>query len=220
MISIDDMTIFAVNGADGTNRDWVNLLAFQQSKVNFSEVILFSHIDDFSSEMKNCGIRLEYIPPLDYSGYGEFCIYGLKDRIYTGYSIGVQLDGFIVNEDLWTDEFLAYDYIGAPWSRANLEWSYSNFLTPPPGWTYEMGPLMDWNVGNSGFCLRSRKFIEEIAKLPKEDVVMVSNDAATSITHRGRLESVGIKYADAQTACEFSVEAKHVENCVIPEQSF
>ena len=27
----------------------------------------------------------------------------------------VQDDGFIINKNLWDEEFLSYDYIGAPW---------------------------------------------------------------------------------------------------------
>lgn len=41
---------------------------------------------------------------------------GLMPRVITtDFNIAVQADGFAVNLDAWDDDFLNYDYIGAPW---------------------------------------------------------------------------------------------------------
>lgn len=39
----------------------------------------------------------------------------LNKYIETDYVLIVQYDGFILNPKAWMDEFLEYDYIGAPW---------------------------------------------------------------------------------------------------------
>ena len=57
-------------------------------------------------------------------------------------------DGFAVNREAWTDEFLEYDYIGAPWpKRVMKEWNSTN------------------RVGNGGFCLRSKRLIDYLPKI-------------------------------------------------------
>jgi hypothetical protein len=57
------------------------------------------------------------------------------------YNIIVQSDGYAVNSQAWTDEFLEYDYIGAPW----LWWG-------PP----------NEQVGNGGFSGRSRRLYDAL----------------------------------------------------------
>ena len=52
------------------------------------------------------------------------------------YNLIIHADGFAVNPEAWTDEFLNYDYIGARWG--------------------------DGVVGNGGFCLRSRKLYDAL----------------------------------------------------------
>lgn len=59
----------------------------------------------------------------------------------TDYNIVIQNDGYAVNAGAWTDEFLDYDYIGAPW----LWWG-------PP----------EEQVGNGGFSLRSRRLYDAL----------------------------------------------------------
>jgi len=70
----------------------------------------------------------------------RFSLYDALRRPKTSHVLSIQYDSWIVNPSAWTDEFLEYDYIGAPWS-----------------W------FPDKNVGNSGFCLRSRRLLEFLA---------------------------------------------------------
>ena len=42
-------------------------------------------------------------------------VYELGDHIKTDYALIVHADGFVVHPEMWRDEFLDYDYIGAPW---------------------------------------------------------------------------------------------------------
>lgn len=95
----------------------------------------------------------------------------------------IQSDGFIVNAEAWTDEFLKYDYIGAKW------WFEDAF-----------------NVGNGGFSLRSTKLCQHIAtsgtiaiKHPEDEVICR--------TYGKELKKAGFKFAPESIADKFSFEA-------------
>lgn len=91
----------------------------------------------------------------------------------------IQWDGFVIDCSAWTDEFLEYDYIGAPWS--------------------------DGRVGNGGFSLRSRKLI--YALRAKEFVVDNSEDILICQTYRKQLEKkYKIRFAPLHVAEKFSFE--------------
>ena len=106
----------------------------------------------------------------------------------------VQLDGYPVNTELWSEQYLDYDYIGAPWPAA-MEWC-------------DGAPL----VGNGGFSIRSRRLYEVTshcidyrALFAKhgiyEDVFMCSRRYA-----RNMLEQNGIRFAPVELARKFSIE--------------
>ena len=56
------------------------------------------------------------IPAIDFMGYNRLIIEDLHKYFETSHCLIVQADSFVVNSDLWKDEFLEFDYIGAPWS--------------------------------------------------------------------------------------------------------
>lgn len=117
--------------------------------------------------------------------YNLFVLNELAKLIYTEHCLIVQLDGYPLDTSAWTNEFLEYDYIGAPWI---------NFP--------EM-PEKEW-VGNGGFSLRSKKLLEEVAKLKSDGTVLEDNFIC--IENRKLLESKGIKFAPVNLAKKFSVE--------------
>ena len=114
-------------------------------------------------------------------------------------------DGFAVNREAWTDEFLEYDYIGACWG--------------------------DGTVGNGGFCLRSRKlydaFISIDVKNSTNDYQDYMNDSFYYVitetgekfipedniickVHREKLEKeYNIKFAPLHIANQFSIERNY-----------
>lgn len=75
----------------------------------------------------------------------RFVNYEMPRHIKTSRVLYFQWDGWIIDPSQWTDEFLRYDYIGAPW------WYHDGY-----------------NVGNSGFCLRSKALIDFLAAHPDE----------------------------------------------------
>jgi hypothetical protein len=73
--------------------------------------------------------------------YSEACLRTLPAVCDTDHNIIIHADGYAVNGTAWTDEFLEYDYIGAPW----LWWGTE-----------------DEQVGNGGFSLRSRRLYDAL----------------------------------------------------------
>jgi len=77
--------------------------------------------------------------------YSHYCIYHLWNHINTSHCLLVQADSWITNPEVWTSDFLNYDYIGAPWPVVD------NAYIDPFG--------VHQRVGNGGFSLRSRKLL-------------------------------------------------------------
>ncbi len=131
--------------------------------------------------------------------FSRFCIEDLYKYVDTEFVLLVQYDGFVLNPESWTDEFLKYDYIGAPWLVAN--WSVRDFNFPPES----LGTLI---VGNGGFCLRSKNFLETSARLSKDRELPKNNpeDVAMCVWYRDKFENAGIKFAPPEIASLFSIE--------------
>ena len=82
-----------------------------QKYFEFGKSILVSHIEP--SEYYDIELhKLE--EKLSWDGYNDH-ILNLKDHTDNDFVMVIQEDGYIVNPNLWDDEFLEYDYIGAPW---------------------------------------------------------------------------------------------------------
>lgn len=135
----------------------------------------------------------------DVQEYSKFCAGELIKRVDTDYVLVVQYDGFILNPDSWTDEFLKYDYIGAPWLVA--DWSVRDFNFP-------INLLGTKVVGNGGFSLRSKKFLEVSAKLVGEGKIpqIHPEDVSLCVWHKDLLDTEGISIAPPELAQRFSIE--------------
>jgi hypothetical protein len=114
--------------------------------------------------------------------YSWFMLNSLNDYILTDFVLIIQYDGYVLRPDLWNDEFLNYDYIGAPWL-----WHSS------------------YRVGNGGFSLRSKTLLaatqlEYFEKFhPEDDIICREN--------RELLEKkYNIKFAPEKLAKQFSFE--------------
>lgn len=140
------------------------------------------------------------IPHIDsIEDYSKFCASELKDYVDTDYALLVQYDGFILNPCSWTDDFTKYDYIGAPWLVA--DWSVRDFNFPES----LLGTVV---VGNGGFSLRSKKFLETSAKLVHEGKIpqIHPEDVSLCVWHKDLLVSEGILIAPSELAAKFSIE--------------
>lgn len=113
--------------------------------------------------------------------YSKFMIRELVNYVDTEYVLCVQWDAYILNPDAWTDDYLQYDYIGAPW------------------WFSD-----DRNVGNGGFSLRSAKFLREVSKMPARNYH--PEDVVCCRLMNKYLTNKGIKFAPEELAHRFSHE--------------
>ncbi len=127
-------------------------------------------------------------------GYSRYVLYELTKHIDTPYALVIQYDGYVTNPDMWTDEFLEYDYIGAPWPK--------NTHYTPRG--------AEVRVGNGGFSLRSKRLLDAFneLKLPFTDngTGFFHEDGQICNYYRKTLEDYGIKYAPVELAAQFSTE--------------
>lgn len=121
--------------------------------------------------------------------YSRFILHGLLDHVDTEFVIVVQWDGFGVHRECWSDSFLHCDYIGAPWPR----------------W------LNIGRVGNGGFSLRSRRWLECSAHLvacPDFDApeVQGSEDCYCCTVFREFYLAAGLRVAPLELAMRWSLE--------------
>ncbi len=134
-----------------------------------------------------------YVVPIEKitskQGYSEFVVKKLANYISTDFVLIVQTDGFIVNVDKWSHQFLDYDYIGPPWHPSQLQ----------------KGIDPKCRVGNGGFSMRSRRLQEfirddpNIAETHPEDVCICQ-------TYRPYLEDKGFTFAPVELAHKFGCE--------------
>ena len=116
--------------------------------------------------------------------YSRIVLKGLYPHVATSHVLVVQWDGYVAHPELWMDEFLDWDYLGAPWPDGK-------------GGHY---------VGNGGFSLRSRKLLEALRD-DRFPLLTNTEDVTICGHHRPRLESdFGIRFGPVDLAKWFSFE--------------
>lgn len=156
------------------------VLHYMRNLARFGRVILFTAIP-FSDTSPD--FEIVVIPPTDMEGLGIFYLQHLHEHITTPFAMWFQDDGFILEASRWEPEFLAYDFIGAPWG--------------------------DGDVGNTGFSIISQRLLQKLALIPYEGTPL---DFFICKVNKERLEHEGIRYAPVSVAKRFSTETcNHTE---------
>jgi hypothetical protein len=183
-LDLKRITAVCIDGRDLSN-DVIDsyrvLFNHMLSSANFYDIVFVS-----KDEIKHEGVKNIRISGFDISGYSSYCVKELNGIVDSDFCLVFQLDGFILNPNLWDEGFYDYDYIGAPWP---LHFG---------GWVSEEN-----QVGNGGFSLRSKKLLEVTQNLPS-----TSNHEDTYIVFENRdiLDENDIKIAPLDIAIKFSVE--------------
>lgn len=129
-------------------------------------------------------------------------IYELHNYVDTAYCLLIHADGYVVKPEAWREDFLDYDYIGAPWPLPSDDHSYR---TPARELV---------RIGNS-VSLRSKKILELPSKLGLEWKSYYGNtneDGFLCVHNRDVLKDQGIKFAPMEVAKYFSKEHEMIEN--------
>ena len=101
----------------------IALVTLETTKYELSAITFGASINNFKSDQILMFSNKEILPGIDYVpivpldglfAYSNFILKDLLPYINTTHLIIVQSDAMIVNADSWSDEFLNYDYIGAP----------------------------------------------------------------------------------------------------------
>lgn len=117
-------------------------------------------------------------------GWSRFFWSGVAPYMATSHALGIQWDSWVVDPGMWTDKFLEYDFIGAPW------------------W-YKDG----MNVGNGGFCLRSTALMRFLrSHLAEYPCTTDLDDDLLCRKYRTRLEVEGFRWAPEELARDFAFE--------------
>ena len=191
-----DVTLVGVAGIKAL--ETLKAIKYSCKKLNFGAVKLITpeNIHDETVEIINC-------EPLNYEQYNHFIVYRLHEYIDTKFALIVQNDGYVVNPEQWSNEFLDYDYIGAPWPLP-----HDNFSFRDPEGNIQ-------RVGNGGFSLRSKKLLglaKELNLEWKSYFGFYHEDGFFSCHNRKIYEQHGCKFAPIEVASRFSHETLIPEN--------
>jgi hypothetical protein len=156
----------------------LRVLRYCNKIVQFERTVLFSYLTppkDYEGEY----VQIPRLPNVD-----QFNILVNKTvpKYLEGeFSCALHEDGAFLDTSLWENEFLRYDFVGAPWR--------------------------DGVVGNGGFCIESKRFNHEKMKLPPYvPGKIVASDFYVARVHREALLNAGMKFAPADVAERFSTE--------------
>jgi len=194
--NLEDITLISITSVNIQSA--ANALVVSNAFYNFSSVKLLS-----SQKPKTLNSAIEHIPipPIsNIANYSKFMVEELHKYIDTKFCLVIQADGFVINPELWSNDFLQYDYIGSPWPT---------YVETSKGIIH-----FDNNrVGNGGFSLRSKKFLEICSQINfdvlntdlwPEDMLMCH------FLYEDFLNS-GAQFAPIEIASKFSIEGQFAD---------
>jgi len=191
MLKLPQITLICVSTVDVEQA--VEALKFSCKDIEFGAVKLVSH---YIPENITDGISFEKISSFsDVDEWSHYIFYNLSKHVDTEFCLLIHADGFVVNPGSWKDEFLNYDFIGAPFPEAEG--------------VYVDKTDKNIRVGNS-VSIRSKRLLD----LPiKENIPWemtkgdYNEDMQICVYQRDKFETYGIKFAPIEVASHFSHEA-------------
>lgn len=187
MLDLPDVTIILL-----TNRDWEGAKkAIDKSceKINFGgKKIIWDE-------------KCDSIDKWNYK-----MIYELPFYVTTSHALIIHQDGYVIHPELWDNDWLKLDYIGAPWPLPKDNYSYLS----------ESRELQ--RVGNSVslrsfnlMCLTAMTLKDKFWSM-KEKYGNTNEDGFICCHNREWLEAQGMKFATFEQALKFSKEHELPEN--------
>ena len=149
--------------------------------IDFGEVLIYS--DNFNA--LRVPVASYHLVP-DWPSkkeWEQFLWVGATPDIRTEFALMVQWDAGLFDPEMWSEAFLKYDYIGAPWY-------------------FEHG----LNVGNGGFTINSRRLLRYIYDHQETFPMVPPLDVTLCRTYRPALEVHGFRWAPDPIALDFAFE--------------
>lgn len=163
----------------------IDALKSTLAKCSFAQTLFFTDKDFSLDDIRV--VKIETISSAE--AYSNFVIHELPRYVDTEFVLIVQYDGFVLHPEVWDDEFLKYDYIGA---KVLLQTGYV--------------------VGNGGFSLRSKRLLSALQDeaISRYDARSDGwfEDMAICVKFRELLETrYGIRFAPGDVADKFAAES-------------
>lgn len=110
-LQLPQVTLVAMTSVNVTAT--IKAMEYSMKGIDFGDAVLVTHKKPWNLPKK---IRYSHTSKLtNIDDFNYKMVYELGDHIKTDYALIVHADGFVVHPEMWRDEFLDYDYIGAPW---------------------------------------------------------------------------------------------------------
>lgn len=198
---INNVTLVAVSSIE--LEPTLSALIYSNRYLQFEKVLFLTHANKSDFYKVPDYIEFQKIPEIKSKDeYSIFMLYELKKYIKTDYCLTVQYDGFVLHPDKWNNDWLQYDFIGAPW---------------PPFYVNRETPSKIVRVGNGGFSLRSKKFLNLFSDLNlpliRDGLVGIAEDHQQCCMYHDTFVNNGIKFAPVEVAKYFS----HENHTITPE---
>jgi hypothetical protein len=208
-LSLPEVTVFTFCWGDEHVLKSLKSMCVAMDQVNFGRNVLITDttktnikifekiIDRYDIDVCDTSLDLGQNMQNDDSNRHSFCykfLHETKNFITGDFSLNIQHDSTIIDSTKWEENFLKYDYIAAPWPMSIIQ--ATDMVN---------GQLKDIPnvVGNGGFSLRSRKFVEESVDLPWKHK---NEDLNICIFNYQNMVDKGVQFAPPQIAARFSVE--------------
>ena len=190
MIDLPNVTFIAVTSIK--IKETISALRYSCRGINPAEVVLVTDAD-----VSPDGITVYKVPRINnVTEFSKITVYDFSKYVNTNFLFLLQHDGFIINSEKWTDEFLEYDYIGANWSDDNKFFDKNGDII---------------RVG-CGCGIRSRKVFSLPSKLnlpwtPYKNYWPICEDSWICVKNRHIFEEHGCTFAPSKLAARFSHES-------------
>ena len=192
MINLPKVTLLTVTTIDLDKH--IKALEYSCKGINFGAVKLITHE---KPENLPDNITFEQCDKLsNIDDWNHYIFFNLTKHVNTDFCLLIHDDGFVVHPEQWRDEFLNYDYIGAPWGIPNCNITFRDINNN----------LI--RVGNS-VSLRSKKLIDLPSKLNiqwKKYQNNYNEDTQITVHNRHIFIEHGCVFADINIAKYFSHE--------------
>jgi hypothetical protein len=178
-LDLPDVTLCCVE-----TREWdLARMAIQdcKRKVDFGDVLIFTDKPEKFEKEGRIVVVEDFPDKVDWS---RFRWQEISPHLKTSHMLFTEWDAWVSDPSMWRNDFLQYDFIGAPWWFSDGR-----------------------NVGNGGFSMRSTALTRYLRKnRDKFPCTTCVDDDLLCRKYRLQLESLGFTWAPEKLAYDFAFE--------------